>query len=105
MNQINQGNAIPDFEAVSTGSKTIKLTDYRGRYVVIYFYPKDNTPGCTQEGQSFRDNIDKFSALNAVILGISRDTIASTKALNANRNFLLICFQTKMKHYANYSML
>ena len=75
MSQISIGNAIPDFEALSTGNKTIKLTDYRGRYVIIYFYPKDNTPGCTLEGQSFRDNIGKFTALNAVVLGVSRDTV------------------------------
>ncbi|MDD2660391.1 MAG: peroxiredoxin [Methylococcales bacterium] len=75
MNQISTGNAIPDFESLSTGNKTVKLTDYRGRFIVIYFYPKDNTPGCTLEGQNFRDNIEKFAALNAVILGISRDTV------------------------------
>jgi thioredoxin-dependent peroxiredoxin len=75
MNQISVGTSIPDFEAQSTGGKNVKLTDYSGRYVVIYFYPKDNTPGCTLEGQSFRDNFEKFIALNTVILGISRDTV------------------------------
>ena len=55
MNPITIGNVIADFEALSTGNKTIKLTDYRGCYVVLYFYPKDNTPGCTLEGQGFRD--------------------------------------------------
>jgi len=62
---ITLGNAVPDFEASSTGDKTVKLNDYQGKYLIIYFYPKDNTPGCTQEGQSFRDNIDKLTALNA----------------------------------------
>ena len=69
------GNPVPDFDAPATGDKTIKLTDYRGRYVVLYFYPKDNTPGCTQEGQFFRDHIEKFTALNAIVLGVSRDTV------------------------------
>lgn len=75
MNTITIGNVIADFEAQATGNKTIKLTDYRGRYVVIYFYPKDNTPGCTLEGQGFRDAIEQFTALNAVILGVSRDSV------------------------------
>jgi peroxiredoxin Q/BCP len=75
MNPITIGNVIADFEALSTGSKTIKLTDYRGRYVVIYFYPKDNTPGCILEGQAFRDAYEQFTALNAVILGVSRDSV------------------------------
>ena len=60
MTQITIGKPVPDFEALSTGNKSIKLTDYQGRYIVIYFYPKDNTPGCTLEGQSFRDNIEKL---------------------------------------------
>lgn len=87
MNQISVGETIPDFEALSTGNKTIKLTDYQGRYVVLYFYPKDNTPGCTQEGQSFRDNIEKFSALNAVILGVSRDTVRVHEGFKCKQEF------------------
>jgi peroxiredoxin Q/BCP len=75
MNPITIGNVIADFEALSTGNKTIKLTDYRGCYVVLYFYPKDNTPGCTLEGLGFRDAIEQFTALNAVILGVSRDSV------------------------------
>ena len=75
MNPISIGNAIADFEALSTGDKTIKLSDYRGHYVVIYFYPKDNTPGCTLESQAFRDAHEQFTALNAVILGVSRDSV------------------------------
>lgn len=75
MNTIKIGDVVPEFGALSTGNKTIALTDYRGSYVVIYFYPKDNTPGCTQEGQGFRDNMDKFAAMGAVILGVSRDTL------------------------------
>ncbi|MGZ8136512.1 MAG: peroxiredoxin [Methylococcaceae bacterium] len=75
MTQISIGSPVPDFEASSTGDKTVRLTDYRGHYVVLYFYPKDNTPGCTQEAQAFRDDIKSFAAINAVILGVSRDTV------------------------------
>jgi peroxiredoxin Q/BCP len=87
MNPISPGNTVADFEAVSTGDKTIKLTDYRGRYVVIYFYPKDNTPGCTQEGQAFRDNIEKFTALNAVIVGVSRDSVRVHEGFKSKQAF------------------
>ncbi|UOA08028.1 peroxiredoxin [Methylobacter sp. S3L5C] len=87
MSQINVGTVIPDFEAMSTGDKTIKLTDFRGRFVVIYFYPKDNTPGCTQEGQSFRDNIEKFNLLNTVILGVSRDSVGVHEGFKCKQEF------------------
>jgi len=87
MNQISIGTAMPDFEALSTGNKMIKLTDYRGRFVIIYFYPKDNTPGCTQEGQSFRDNFEKFTALNAVILGVSRDSVRIHESFKCKQEF------------------
>ncbi|MGR8999416.1 MAG: peroxiredoxin [Gammaproteobacteria bacterium] len=87
MNTIKIGDVAPDFEALSTGNKTIKLVDYRGSFVVIYFYPKDNTPGCTQEGQSFRDNIDKFTALGAVIIGVSRDSIRVHEGFKCKQGF------------------
>ena len=87
MNPISTGNTIADFEALSTGNKTVKLTDYRGRYVIIYFYPKDNTPGCTQEGQSFRDAYEKFTALNAVILGVSRDSVRVHESFKSKQAF------------------
>jgi peroxiredoxin Q/BCP len=87
MNEVNIGTAIPDFEVPSTGNKAIKLSDYRGHFVVIYFYPKDNTPGCTQEGQTFRDNIKKFTALNAVILGVSRDTVRVHDGFKCTQEF------------------
>lgn len=81
------GNPVPDFEASSTGDKTVKLSDYQGKYLVIYFYPKDNTPGCILEGQSFRDNIEKFSALNTVIVGISRDTVRVHEGFKCKQQF------------------
>lgn len=75
MTSLSLNNPVPDFEAPATGDKTIKLSDYRGKKVILYFYPKDNTPGCTQEGRDFRDHIEQFNALNAVILGVSRDSV------------------------------
>ena len=68
---------VADFSAAATRNKTIKLNELRGQNVVIYFYPKDNTPGCTTEGQDFRDLHAKFRRQDSVILGVSRDSIAS----------------------------
>jgi len=84
---ITPGNPVPDFEASSTGDKTVKLSDYQGKYLLIYFYPKDNTPGCTQEGQGFRDNIEKFTALNTVIVGVSRDTVRVHEGFKCKQEF------------------
>ncbi len=78
---------VPDFEAASTGDKTIKLSDYRGKKIILYFYPKDNTPGCTQEGKDFRDNIEKFNALNTVILGVSRDSVKVHEGFKCKQEF------------------
>ena len=87
MTPLSIGDSVPDFESASTGDKLVKLTDYRGRYVVIYFYPKDSTPGCTLEGQGFRDAIEKLTALNAVVLGVSRDTIRSHENFKCKQEF------------------
>jgi peroxiredoxin Q/BCP len=87
MTQINIGNTVPDFEVSSTGNKTVKLADYRRKCVILYFYPKDNTSGRTQEGRDFRDPIEKFEALNTVILGVSRDTVRSHEGFKCKQEF------------------
>lgn len=69
------GERLPPFEATATGNSVITSANILGKNTVIYFYPKDNTPGCTQEGQAFRDHISDFEALNTVILGVSRDSL------------------------------
>jgi peroxiredoxin Q/BCP len=81
------GQTIPDFAALATGDKTVHLSDFKGHYVLLYFYPKDSTPGCTQQGQAFRDQINEFSALNCVILGVSRDSLRSHENFKAKQNF------------------
>lgn len=78
---------VKDFKAEATGDKTIRLKDLRGKKVVLYFYPKDSTPGCTSEGQDFRDLHAKFKRQNAVILGVSRDSIASHEKFKAKHAF------------------
>lgn len=77
MASINVGKKVPDFARPATGGRIEKLSDHRGRNVVLYFYPRDNTPGCTLEGQDFRDNIRRFRALNTIVLGVSRDSVES----------------------------
>lgn len=68
---------VPDFSAVMTGEKPFQLTDYRGKNLVLYFYPKDNTPGCTTESLAFRDHSPEFSKANTAIIGVSRDSLRS----------------------------
>ncbi|MBL1458371.1 MAG: thioredoxin-dependent thiol peroxidase [Methylophaga sp.] len=75
MTTVNLQQTVPDFELPSTGDKSIRLSDLRGKNVLIYFYPKDNTPGCTLEGQNFRDHIETFNTHDTLIFGISRDSM------------------------------
>lgn len=81
------GKKVPDFELPATGNATFKLSDYKGENVVIYFYPKDSTPGCTTEGQDFRDNHRKFRARKTRIFGISRDSLKSHENFKAKQEF------------------
>ena len=69
--------AAPDFSLPATGGQTLSLSGLRGRKIVLYFYPKDSTPGCTTESQQFRDLNEAFLAAGTVVLGISRDSIKS----------------------------
>ena len=78
---------VADFVGAATGDKTVRLKDLRGKNVVLYFYPKDSTPGCTTEGQDFRDLQSKFKRQNTVILGVSRDSIASHEKFKARQSF------------------
>lgn len=79
--------AAPDFSAQATSGQTLRLADLAGKYVVLYFYPKDSTPGCTQEGQDFRDLYAEFQAVNAEIFGISRDSLKSHENFKCKQAF------------------
>ena len=70
------GDKAPDFDLPANDGKTVSLKDYAGRYLILYFYPKDDTPGCTTEAKGFTEAKADFAALNADILGISKDTVA-----------------------------
>ncbi len=87
MRTVELNKKIPDFELPATGDKTIKLSNLAGKKVVLYFYPKDNTPGCTKEGQDFRDHFEEFGKAGAVILGVSRDGIKAHENFKAKQAF------------------
>jgi thioredoxin-dependent peroxiredoxin len=79
--------AAPDFTLPATSGKTISLADLRGHKAVLYFYPKDNTPGCTQEGADFRDLHAEFEKLGVLIFGVSRDSIKSHENFKSKMEF------------------
>ena len=77
----------PDFSLPATSGKVINLSDFKGKNVVLYFYPKDCTSGCTQEGKDFSENYKKFASLNTVILGVSRDSLKKKKKFKSEQQF------------------
>ena len=82
--QIMIGKPVPDFSSAATGNQAIKLSVLKGKKVVLYFYPKDATPGCTIESQNFRDMQSQFKDAGAVILGVSRDSMKSHDKFKEN---------------------
>lgn len=87
MSKPAMNRVVADFTAVATGGSTIRLQELRGKNVVLYFYPKDNTPGCTLEGQDFAKLYARFRRLNTVILGVSRDSLAAHETFKAKQGF------------------
>ena len=82
-----EGKKCPTFKADATSNKTISNETFQNQNLVIYFYPKDSTPGCTTEGQEFRDSYKKFKKLNTEILGVSRESIKSHENFKSKQNF------------------
>lgn len=81
------GQPAPDFELPATGGKTFRLSRLKGKPLVLYFYPKDNTPGCTAEGQQFRDLYPEFQKLGCAVVGVSRDSLRSHEAFKEKMKF------------------
>jgi len=74
---VQEGALAPDFTLLASNGKNVSLSDFRGKWVVLYFYPKDDTSGCTREACNFRDNIKKLESLGAVVIGVSPDDLKS----------------------------
>ena len=85
MTMIN--SPVTDFELPTTNGKTFQLSQYAGKTLVIYFYPKDNTPGCTSQGMQFRDHYADFKAHNCEVFGVSRDSLKSHESFKAKFSF------------------
>lgn len=84
---VELGEKVADFELPASGGKTLRLSSFLGKKVVLYFYPKDNTPGCTTEGQNFRDLYAEFQAADTVILGVSKDSVKAHDSFVCKQSF------------------
>jgi len=87
MSKVAIGKKVPAFKLPATGGQEIKLSDLKGSKVVLYFYPKDSTPGCTTEGLDFQASLSKFKRAGAVVLGVSRDSLASHDKFREKQGF------------------
>ncbi|MDE1853543.1 MAG: thioredoxin-dependent thiol peroxidase [Thaumarchaeota archaeon] len=95
------GDRAPDFELPSSEGKPVRLSSLKGKQVVLYFYPKDDTPGCTIEACAFRDNLPKFGKMDAVVLGVSKDSLDShAKFIDKySLNFTLLSDEGLVAHH------
>lgn len=87
MSQVAVGQTVPNLELLITGNRRVGLADYRGKPLVLFFYPKASTPGCTQEGQDFRDAIADFHRQSAALLGASRDGLKAQENFKTKHEF------------------
>jgi peroxiredoxin Q/BCP len=87
MKKVKLNQPVPDIELHATDDQTFCLSDLKDRHAVLYFYPKDNTPGCTTQGQNFRDSFDEFKKLGADIYGVSKDSLKSHESFKAEQCF------------------
>jgi len=91
MTTLKAGDPAPDFTARTTDGKTVSLADFRGKKLVMYFYPKDDTPGCTKEACGFRDAWDELQQLGAVVLGVSADDAAIARVRPFAGHTVFLC--------------
>ena len=84
---VSVGTRVENFNLPATGDQILSLNDFSGRSLIIYFYPKDNTPGCTREGQDFRDLYNQFKTAGADIIGVSRDSVKTHSNFKSKHEF------------------
>ena len=87
MSKVQVGKKVRDFKALLDNEETFKLSENKGKNLVFYFYPKDNTPGCTKEGEDFRDNYSVIKKLNTEVIGVSKDSVTSHQKFVQKFNF------------------
>ena len=87
MSKVEIGKKVPSFSSILDDGSNLKSNDLKGKYVVIYFYPKDSTPGCTKEGEDFRDLYKEFKKHDSLIFGVSRDSVVSHEKFKNKYNF------------------
>ncbi|WP_456397063.1 thioredoxin-dependent thiol peroxidase [Desulfurobacterium sp.] len=87
---VDVGKSAPDFCLKNEEGKEVHLKDFKGKWLILYFYPKDNTPGCTKEAEEFTEKLSEFKKLNAEIAGISPDSVESHKKFKEKRNLKVI---------------
>ena len=87
MSKVQVGKKVRDFKALLDNEETFKLSENKGKNLVFYFYPKDNTPGCTKEGEDFRDNYSVIKKLNTEVIGVSKDSVATHQKFIKKFNF------------------
>ena len=87
MSKVQVGKKVRDFKALLDNEETFKLSENKGKNLVFYFYPKDNTPGCTKEGEGFRDNYSVIKKLNTEVIGVSKDSVTSHQKFIQKFNF------------------
>jgi peroxiredoxin Q/BCP len=101
MTQLKIGKKIPNIELPATSDKRIKLSDFTGKNIVLYFYPKASTPGCTQEGKDFSEAINKFRRQSTVILGASRDSVKAQQNFKDKQGFPFELLSDKEEELCN----
>jgi peroxiredoxin Q/BCP len=99
--KVKAGDQAPDFEGPTGDGRTLGLKDFHGKNIVLYFYPKDDTPGCTKEACSFRDNIQPIRSLGAEIIGVSVDSVESHKKFSTKFKLPFPLISDKQKRIAN----
>lgn len=89
MTTLSQGDAAPDFTMTTNGDATVSLSDFAGSWLILYFYPKDDTPGCTKQAIAFTELQQEFSALDTKIVGVSKDTVAKHEKFAAKHDLTI----------------